>query len=267
MVSKDDLSLLAALFIKLSLAWYLITTSPLLSDFYVVFLVMWASYFILASFLSVYLQKNSQYLLVPSKWSYYDLISQMNISIRDLCILLPVSVMLVQHFDIAPLLLRNPVDIGDWYHSPISWLCIPLGIFLGLICRMATHRLLHVPVLYTKIHKLHHISPQKMTPFSTFNDHPIEFFLMEIVGTFLIPCMIHPLPVPVLAVVWSLQCCLGVFDHCNAIIPGNYFVDSEYHFVHHTLTHYNYAEFQFLDQICGTLYSGKGKMGQTKRKM
>ena len=146
-----------------------------------------------------------------------------------------------------------------FYASPLAWACIPLGIFFGLIIRGTVHRILHLPQFYRRIHKMHHIIPEHMTPYSTFNDHPLEFFFMEVIGTFLLPCVLQPLPAPVLAAVWAYSGALGIFDHSNAIVPGSYFIDSEYHLTHHQLTSCNYAELMVLDNICGTLHRGKVK--------
>jgi sterol desaturase/sphingolipid hydroxylase (fatty acid hydroxylase superfamily) len=98
-----------------------------------------------------------------------------------------------------------------------------------------------------------------MTPFSSFNDHPVEFIFMEVIGTFMIPVALNPLPLPILCLVWSWQCFSGILDHSNAKEEGNYFLDAEYHMTHHQLTVYNYAEFEILDKIAGTLYTGDTK--------
>jgi sterol desaturase/sphingolipid hydroxylase (fatty acid hydroxylase superfamily) len=252
MISQQQGYYLCSIAVKVVAASYLLTLDAL-SD--IPFITVWTVYFLLAATLTLYLKWQPQYLLIAPKWSVDDLISQANNSAFDLLFLLPISVVGANWFNLR-LTLTEPGAISDFYSNPWCWARIPLGIFIGLICRMAAHRALHLPYCYKSIHKIHHIVAERMTPFSAFNDHPIEFFLMEVIGTFLLPCVLQPLPPPVLGAVWSLQVALGVCDHSNAIVPGSFFIDAEYHLVHHTLTNWNYAEFQMLDELWGTLYKG-----------
>jgi sterol desaturase/sphingolipid hydroxylase (fatty acid hydroxylase superfamily) len=76
-----------------------------------------------------------------------------------------------------------------------------------------------------------------MTPFAAFYDHPVEFLLMEVIGTFLIPLFVRPLPVHVIAMVWTFQSFSGILDHANAKVPWLLFADSHYHLVHHQVWH------------------------------
>lgn len=229
--ARDQLIILS-LIAKIAIARYLVHTETLRL---IPFTAVWTVYFALAAALTIYLQLNSQFLLVTSKWSRKDLLRQANASAFDLLFLLPVSVIVAERFNLQ-LLLTKQDEITIFYSSPVAWLKIPLGMFIGLICRMFVHRVLHMPQFYKSIHKMHHIVPERMTPFSTFNDHPIEFILMEVIGTFLLPCIIQPLPACVLGAVWCFQCIQGVCDHANAVIPGSFFVDSEYHLIHHTVS-------------------------------
>jgi sterol desaturase/sphingolipid hydroxylase (fatty acid hydroxylase superfamily) len=258
MSAKDDAQILAFLSLKVAFAHHLIST-PLLSDFAIPFLALWSVYFSLAAAMLVFLHYHSCYLLIPAKWSKHDLLSQINSSARDLLVLLPLSIMYVRYFNLFPLMLTDEQGVEEFYASPLLWLSIPIGVFVGLIIRGSVHRILHLPVFYKRIHKMHHIIPEHMTPFATFNDHPIEFICMEVVGTFLLPCLFQPLPAPVLAGVWAFLGSLGICDHSNAMVPGSYFIDADYHLTHHQLTSCNYAELMFLDQICGTLHTGKVK--------
>lgn len=255
MMSQQQGYYVCSLAAKVITAFYLIKLEAL-SD--IPFKTVWAVYFLLAAALTLCLKWQPKYLLIVPKWTADDLLSQANNSAFDLLFLLPISVLGASLCNLR-LTLVEPGSIADFYMNPKLWIRIPVGIFVGLICRMAAHRALHIPVFYKSIHKIHHIVAERMTPFSAFNDHPIEFFLMEIIGTFLLPCILQPLPPPVLGAVWSLQVALGVCDHSNAIVPGSFFVDAEYHLIHHTLTNWNYAEFQLLDDWCGTLYKGDVK--------
>mmetsp|Transcript_1910 Transcript_1910/g.3031 ORF Transcript_1910/g.3031 Transcript_1910/m.3031 type:complete len:269 (+) Transcript_1910:262-1068(+) len=262
MVTLQDIS--QAGFFMTSLLWKVCTAVLILyteatSAFIGPLVAVWISYFSLAAVMTVYFRYNPHYLLVSSKWTLRDLSGHIQSSARDLLVLLPASVLIIKYFKISKLVLTDPLDITSFYSSPLTWVGIPLGIFIGLIWRMGAHRLLHQPPLYKALHKMHHITPERMTPFATFNDHPIEFFVMEVIGTFLIPVILTPVPSVVLAGIWSMQCCLGVCDHSNAVVPGSWFLDAEYHLTHHQLTHCNYAEMQLLDKIFGTLHTGPVK--------
>lgn len=258
MLDRDNAQILARIAIKVLFGRFVITT--LLPGFAVPFLTLWTVYFSLGVLMMIYLKQNSKYLLVPAKWGQCDLLSQINSSARDLIVLLPLCVFIVQQFKCFPLILTDNQKISSFYRSPLTWISIPIGILVGLIIRGAVHRMLHLPLFYKRIHKIHHIIPEKMTPFSTFNDHPLEFVFMEFIGTFLLPCVFQPLPAPFLAGVWAFSCGLGICDHSNAIVPGSYFIDADYHLTHHQLTSCNYAELMILDEVCGTLYQGKDKV-------
>ena len=95
-----------------------------------------------------------------------------------------------------------------------------------------------------------------MTPFSSHTDHPIEFILMEVIGTYLMPIFMNPCPILILSLQWIFHSIQGILDHSNSKIP-HLKIDSEYHFYHHKFTIYNYAELEILDKIAGTLYIKK----------
>ena len=194
-----------------------------------------AAYF-LTGFLMIYvLHRNPQYRLVESTWSIDDLCAQIESSVRDLLVLLPFALYLNERFSIVKIILEPDSATFHgavfFYLTPLQWSFVPVGVLVGLVWRMFVHRLLHHPKLYRLSHKIHHLHAAKMTPFSAFTDHPLEFLSMEVVGTFFLPAALQPLPVQALAVLWAAQCVLGVLDHCNARIP--FVCDSRYHLVHH----------------------------------
>ena len=179
--------------------------------------------------------RNPQYRLVESTWSIDDLCAQIESSVRDLLVLLPCALYLNERFSIVKIILEPDSATFHgavfFYLTPLQWSFVPVGVLVGLVWRMFVHRLLHHPKLYRLSHKIHHLHAAKMTPFSAFTDHPLEFLSMEVVGTFFLPAALQPLPVQALAVLWAAQCVLGVLDHCNARIP--FVCDSRYHLVHH----------------------------------
>jgi len=258
-IDAEDITFLLWCAVKVLLASIIIPAIPSLFNFYIPLIACWISYFVLGALLLAYLESNKQYYIIPMKWKKSDLYFQLSASSRDLFVVLPTVIFLTHKFNIVKIVLTNPEEIYSFYTSPTSWLMVPGAIIVGLVWRMTIHRILHHPSIYRIWHKRHHVRPERMTPFSSFNDHPVEFLIMEAVGTFYIPVILNPLPMPVLVLVWSWQCFSGICDHTNATIPGSYFVDAEYHFTHHQLTVYNYAEFEILDKLAGTLYIGDAK--------
>ncbi len=97
-----------------------------------------------------------------------------------------------------------------------------------------------------------------MTPFASHFDHPAEFLLMEILGTYLFPLFFVPCPNFVVCLMWSFHSIQGIIDHSNAQVP-HLKIDAKYHFTHHKTVVYNYAEFEILDKLAGTLYEDKKK--------
>lgn len=208
--------------------------------------------------LQMYLEYNPKYYLIKSTWGKSDLYEQVESSTRDLFIILPISFFIVINLLNKSLLLTDDTEIRQFYSSPVAILKIPLTIFIGYVWRMIVHMILHHPSIYRYIHKYHHVRPEKMTTFSSHTDHPLEFIFMEVIGTYILPIFLNPCPNIVMCVQWCFHAIQGIIDHSNSKIP-QFKIDSEYHFYHHKMTVYNFAEFEFLDKITGTLYVEKSK--------
>ena len=218
---------------KIWIGFHVISSIDAKVSFLTPWIVCLFSYFILGGILLIYLEKYNNYYFIKMTWNKGDLFQHIDTSMFDLCLILPISIWFVYHYHLFSLIIIKYNEIQYFYHSIIKIIMIPISILIGLIWRMIIHRLFHHPLLYKSIHKKHHDRPDKMTPFCAFYDHPIEFMLMEVIGTFLLPLYINPLPIEILCILWAWQCFSGILDHSNAIIPGSYLVDATYHFIHH----------------------------------
>jgi sterol desaturase/sphingolipid hydroxylase (fatty acid hydroxylase superfamily) len=218
---------------KLLIGFYIISSINAKVSFFTPWIVCLISYFIFGGILLIYLEKYNYYYFIKMTWNKDDLFQHIDTSMFDLCLILPISIWFVYRYQLFSLIIIKYNEIQYFYHSIIKIIMIPISILIGLIWRMLIHRLFHHPLLYKSIHKKHHDRPDKMTPFCAFYDHPIEFILMEVIGTFLLPLYFNPLPTEILCILWAWQCISGILDHSNAIIQGSYLVDATYHFIHH----------------------------------
>ena len=233
-IHYSDFSFIVKCVIKLLVGLYVISCIDSAVSLLIPWVTCLVSYFILGGMLLLYLENHTHYYLIKMTWDKNDLYEHINSSMFDLCLSLPISIWLVYYYKLFPLIIEYKDDeYNHFYSSIIKLIMIPISILIGLIWRMYIHRLFHHPLFYKSIHKKHHDRPDKMTPFCAFYDHPIEFLLMEVIGTFLLPLYINPLPMEILCLLWSWQCFSGILDHSNAVIPGSYLVDANYHFTHH----------------------------------
>jgi lathosterol oxidase len=113
------------------------------------------------------------------------------------------------------------------------------------------HRFLHIPALYSPIHKLHHkwiIS----TPFASHAFHPLDGFLQSIpyhIYVFLFPFnKIVYLALFFFVNMWTIS----IHDNYH-FYEGKILNGTEHHTIHHRKFNYNYGQyFTFWDRVCST---------------
>jgi len=114
-----------------------------------------------------------------------------------------------------------------------------------------SHRLLHIPSFYQKIHKIHH---QFRAPIGMASEyaHPLEFFISSIV-----PIMVGPLLLKthiVTAWIWFSIAIVGTISHhCGYTFPwlvGS--MNPTFHDYHHFTFHANYGLLGWLDKFHST---------------
>ena len=233
---SEDLIFAFKCTIKLIIASIILSLIDSKISFSIPLLFCFVSYFVFGALLLLFTENNPKWYLIKMTWNKSDLFEHVNTSMLDLCIILPTFIWIVYNYKLFSLILVDETEINNFYYSFEKWLMIPLGVLIGLIWRMFVHRIFHHPLFYKRIHKKHHDKPEKMTPFCAFHDHPIEFILMEVIGTFFIPCLLNPLPLPIISLLWSWQCFSGILDHSNAVVPGSYLIDAKYHYIHHQVS-------------------------------
>ena len=149
-------------------------------------------------------------------------------------------------------------DIGAW---PLWY--FPLSILLYLAAHDSwfywTHRLMHRPWWFARMHAVHHAS-RPPTAWAAMSFHPYE----ALTGAVVIPMLVFLIPIHVwaLAVVLSVMTIMGVTNHMGwEIFPraivrgavGNWVITATHHQRHHDEYRGNYGlYFRVWDKLCGT---------------
>ena len=145
-------------------------------------------------------------------------------------------------------------------HSPL-W--IPLSILIYLFTHDSyfywTHRAMHRPWLFKRMHAVHHES-RPPTAWAAMSFHPWE----SLSGALLIPALVFLIPIHVaaLGVVLGVMTFFGVTNHIGwEIFPrrwldgpfGAAMISASHHHRHHSDYRCNYGlYFRFWDRICAT---------------
>jgi len=138
-------------------------------------------------------------------------------------------------------------------------------LWQGLVCIVVedilfyySHRLLHSPYFYQRIHKVHH---QFRAPIGMASEyaHPFEFFISS-----LVPVMVGPLLLKahiVTAWIWFALAVIGtIAHHCGYTFPflvGG--MNPSFHDYHHQVFNANYGLTGWLDKFHGTFGGVAGR--------
>lgn len=116
----------------------------------------------------------------------------------------------------------------------------------------STHRLLHYPMFYAPIHKLHHRFKAPIAFASTYA-HPFEFIVGNLLGVILGPILTncHPLT----SYVWITNALIST----GGSHSGYTFMGAAFHDAHHQYFDYNYGVGGALDYVLGTQFVGSEK--------
>lgn len=133
---------------------------------------------------------------------------------------------------------RNWVDISYYF------LAFFAAIFIHDFYFYLTHRLLHLPFVYKKVHYWHHKS-LSVNAWSAFSFHPIEGIFQ--IGIVLLVVFIIPIHTTVLAIFSGFLLFMSVYGHCgyelrpNKLKAFNVFNTSFHHAQHHKFIRYNFG--------------------------
>lgn len=149
-------------------------------------------------------------------------------------------------------------DMSAW---PLWW--IPASIFVYLLLHDTwfywTHRWMHRPAVFKRMHAVHHAS-RKPTAWTAMSFHPLE----SITGAVVLPALVLAIPIHVgaLLVVLTIMTVMGVTNHMGwELFParivrgrlGDWVITASHHQRHHEKYRCNFGlYFRFWDRLCGT---------------
>ncbi len=150
---------------------------------------------------------------------------------------------------------------ADWSAYPL-W-CLPLSVALYLFAQDTwfywTHRAMHRPALFKRMHGVHHDS-RPPTAWTAMSFHPLE----SLTGAVLIPVLVFIIPIhlAMLGVVLTVATIMGVTNHMGwEMFPrwlvhsplGHWMITASHHERHHEEYRCNFGlYFRFWDHLCGT---------------
>ena len=161
-------------------------------------------------------------------------------------------------------------NVADY---PLWWLPASLFVFLFLHDSWFywTHRIMHRPAIYKRMHAVHHAS-RNPTAWTAMSFHPWE----SSTGAVLVPALVLliPIHVGVLLAVLLVMTLMGVTNHMgwelfpNRLVRGplgKWLITASHHQRHHEKYLCNYGlYFRFWDRLCGT-DRGLGEFSDARR--
>ena len=156
-----------------------------------------------------------------------------------------------------------------------SWWWMPGSVLAFLLLHDSwfywTHRLMHRPWWFRKMHAVHHDS-RPPTAWAAMSFHPWE----ALSGAIVIPLLVFVVPIHVamLGAVLAIMTLMGVTNHMGwemfpaALVKGragNWLITASHHELHHQKYRCNYGlDFRHWDRLCGT-DRGLGEFAPSRR--
>ena len=158
---------------------------------------------------------------------------------------------------------------------PLWWLPASIFVYLALHDTWFywTHRWMHRPVIYRRVHAVHHAS-HPPTAWAAMSFHPWE----SLTGAVVIPALILTIPIHVaaLGLVLTIMTVMGVTNRMGwEMFPkrvvqgtaGNWLITASHHQLHHQRNKCNYGlYFRFWDRLCST-DGGLGSFGPRRARV
>jgi lathosterol oxidase len=153
-------------------------------------------------------------------------------------------------------LLYRPIDLhGWWWYAASIVLCIVIhdAYFYW------THRLMHHPLLFRRVHRIHHLSSNP-TPWAAYSFSIPEACVQASIG----PLLVYTVPMhySVFLTFMTWQIAFNVFGHCGyEMMPrwflgtwfGKFLNTTTHHAMHHEKIGSNFSlYFNYWDRLCGT---------------
>ena len=138
---------------------------------------------------------------------------------------------------------------GNWRDVLYYFGAFFAALFIHDFYFYVTHRILHLPFVYKKVHCWHHKS-LSVNAWSAFSFHPIEGVLQ--IGIVLLVAFILPIHAVVLAVFAGFLLFMSVYGHCgyelrpNKLKAFNAFNTSFHHAQHHQYIRFNFGIYSTL---------------------
>ncbi len=146
--------------------------------------------------------------------------------------------------------------VFPWWYAPLSLVAY---LFLHDTWFYWTHRAMHDPRLFKRMHAVHHAS-RPPTAWAAMSFHPSE----AVTGAIIIPLLVFliPIHIGVLGIVLLVMTIMGVTNHMGwEMFPkrlvhstfGGWLITASHHQRHHEHYLCNYGlYFRFWDRLCGT---------------